>query len=184
MSELASEGDGPCACGGRGFASGSALLKDGTNYATPTVVVKTRSRLALVSLLFVVAGCLWRPPPIPPLEPGADAGASLDARAVPPSDQEACEMAARANDGATPASVVVGNRVIDCFGTGLTDASTTPSDAVNGDGASSSDADAGEAEGGGAPDGAVGVADGASAADGAVGDASADDAAAGAGDGG
>jgi hypothetical protein len=100
-----------------------------------------------------------------------------------PSDLEACEMAARANDGATPASVVVGSRVINCFGTGLTDASTS-SDVVNDDGFSSSDVDAGEAEGGGAPDGAAGVSDGESAADGAVGDVSADAAAADASEGG
>lgn len=106
------------------------------------VVKSLVRRWALVSTFLVLGSCLWRPPVIPPLatpDSGtnpreSDAGFSVgtDSGSLPSddsstalTDEQACEAAARANDGSAPATVVNGGRVVNCGAIVGVDASTS-----------------------------------------------------------
>ena len=96
-------------------------------------------RLALVSALALLGSCLWRPPVIPPLATAdggvstRDAGAGAADSAMMPSedsstaltDEQACDAAARANDGSAPSSVFNGGRLVNCGSSVPADASTS-----------------------------------------------------------
>ncbi len=142
--------------------------------------VKLRFRIAVLTALVALGSCLWRPPVIPPLATGTDAGVggTRDASAMfsdtgaPPAedsstaftDREACDNAARANDGAAPATVLNDGRVVSC---GSVSDAMAPSDAsanadsapdatpVNSDAAAASDASDGATDDGAADDSAA-----------------------------
>jgi hypothetical protein len=143
--------------------------------------VKLRFRIAVLTALVALGSCLWRPPVIPPLATAdsgmggtRDASAMVSDTGAPPSedastgftDREACDNAARANDGAAPATVLNDGRVVVC---GSVSDAMAPSDAsatadsapdaspVNSDAAAASDASAsdGATDDGAADDGAA-----------------------------
>jgi hypothetical protein len=163
----------------------SGVLSVGTKCAK-ALSVKLRFRIAVLTALVALGSCLWRPPVIPPLATGNDAGVggTRDASAMfsdtgaPPAedaspaftDREACDNAARANDGAAPSTVLNDGRVVIC---GSVSDAMVPSDA-------SASADS-------APDASpvnsdAGAVSDASASDGATDDGATDDGAADAGE--
>lgn len=134
-----------------------------------------------MSAVVVLGSCLWRPPVIPPLASpdsgttnNRDASTGFTDSAVMPSqdssaltDEEACDAAARANDGSAPASVFNGGRVVSCGGSVAPDASA--SDAAAGDAQTDGGTEAGAIDASSAD-----AAQDAGASDGATGDSSAD----------
>ncbi|MBL8680693.1 MAG: hypothetical protein JNK05_16055 [Myxococcales bacterium] len=135
---------------------------------------QTLRRIAVLAALLALGACLWRPPPIPPLA-GSDAAAvrdsgftmNTDAAApsdtgAPISDQEACDRAARMNDGSAPATVYNDGRLVTCGTAPMPDGGAN-SDAARDSSASDSSIDANNNDGG---------------EDGSSSDASTDDAAA------
>jgi hypothetical protein len=119
-----------------------------------------------LTALVALSGCLWRPPPIPPLlDPTAsDAGTSrgIDASSPAPPGTlglAECSQAAARNDGSAPSSVLVDGSVISC---GAIDSSMQgdggrDADAMSSDGAGDSAPDAASPD----PDASVSGADGA-----------------------